>query len=43
MNVKKLLDDNGYLIDNPHYRFKEFEKEHELFRFCKLGKKIEII
>ena len=34
---KKLLDDNGYLIDNPHYRFKEFEKEHELFRFCKLG------
>ena len=34
---KKLLDDNGYLIDNPNYRFKEFEKEHELFRFCKLG------
>ena len=34
---KKLLDDNGYLIDNPNYRFKEFEKENELFRFCKLG------
>ena len=34
---KKLLDDNGYLIDNPNYRFKEFEIEHELFRFCKLG------
>ena len=34
---KKLLDDNGYLIDNPNYRFKEFEKNHELFRFCKLG------
>ena len=34
---KKLLDDNGYLIDNPNYRFKEFEKDHELFRYCKLG------
>ena len=34
---KKLLDDNGYLIDNPNYRFKELEKDHELFRYCKLG------
>ena len=34
---KKLLDDNGYLINNPNYRFKKFEKDHELFRFCKLG------
>ncbi len=34
---KKLLDDNGYLVDNPDYRFKEFEKDNELFRYCKLG------
>ena len=37
MKVKKLLDDNDYLIDNPNYRFKEFEKDHELLTFCKLG------
>ena len=34
---KKLLDDNGYLIDNPKYRFREYEKVNNLFRFCKLG------
>ena len=34
---KKVLDDNGYLIDNPNYKFKKFEKDNELFRYCKLG------
>ena len=34
---KKFLDDNGYLIDNPKYRFKEYEKDNDLFRYCKLG------
>ena len=34
---RKILDDNGYLIDNPNYRFREFEKSVELFRYCKLG------
>ena len=34
---KKLLDNNGYLIDNPKYRFKEYEKDNNLFRYCKLG------
>ena len=34
---RKLLDDNGYLIDNPNYRFNEFEKKNDLFRYCKLG------
>ena len=34
---KKLLDDNGYLINNPKYRFKEYEKYNNLFRYCKLG------
>ena len=34
---KKLLDDNGYLIDNPKYRFREYEKNNNLFRYCKLG------
>ena len=34
---KKLLDDNGYLIDNPKYRFREYEKDYNLFRYCKLG------
>ena len=34
---KKLLDDNGYLIDNPKYRFREYEKYNNLFRYCKLG------
>ena len=34
---KKLLDDNGYLIDNPKYRFREHEKYNNLFRYCKLG------
>ena len=34
---KILLDDNGYLIDNPKYRFREYEKDNNLFRFCKLG------
>ncbi len=34
---KKLLDDNGYLIDNPKYRFREYEKVNDLFRYCKLG------
>ena len=34
---RKILDDNGYLIDNPNYRFREFEKSDELFRYCKLG------
>ena len=34
---KKLLDDNGYLIDNPKYRFRKYEKYNNLFRFCKLG------
>ena len=34
---KKLLDDNGYLIDNPKYRFREYEKDNNLFRYCKLG------
>ena len=34
---RKLLDDNGYLIDNPKYRFREYEKNNNLFRYCKLG------
>ena len=34
---KKILDDNGYLIDNPKYRFREYEKDNDLFRYCKLG------
>ena len=34
---KKLLDDNGCLIDNPKYRFREYEKDNNLFRCCKLG------
>ena len=34
---RKLLDNNGYLIDNPNYRFKEYEKEINLFSHCKLG------
>ncbi len=34
---RKLLDNDGYLIDNPNYRFKEFEKSNKLFRYCKLG------
>ena len=34
---KKLLDKNGYFIDNPNYRFKEYEKDINLFRYCKLG------
>ena len=34
---KKLLDNNGYLIDNPKYRFEGYEKDNNLFRYCKLG------
>ena len=34
---KKLLDDYGYLIDNPKFRFREHEKYNNLFRYCKLG------
>ena len=34
---RKLIDKNGYLIDNPNYRFKEYEKDINLFRCCKLG------
>ena len=34
---KKLFDDNGYLIDNPKYRFREYEKDNNLFKYCKLG------
>ena len=34
---KKILDNNGYLIDNPKYRFREYEKDNNLFRYCKLG------
>ena len=34
---KKVFDDSGYLIDNPNYKFKKFEKDNELFRYCKLG------
>ena len=34
---RKILDDNGYLINNPNYRFKEYEKDNSLFRCCKLG------
>ena len=34
---KKLLDENGYLIDNPNYRFREYEKDNNLFSYCKLG------
>ena len=34
---RKLLDKNGYLIDNPNYRFKVYEKDINLFRYCKLG------
>ena len=34
---RKLLDDNGFLIDNPNYRFGEYEKDNNLFRYCKLG------
>ena len=34
---KKLLDDNGYIIDNPKYRFRGYEKDNNLFRYCKLG------
>ena len=34
---RKILDNNGYLIDNPNYRFKKYEKDISLFRYCKLG------
>ena len=34
---KKILDDNGYLIDNPKYRFRGYEKYNDLFKYCKLG------
>ena len=34
---KNLLDNNGYLIDNPKYRFRKHEKDNNLFRYCKLG------
>ena len=34
---KNLLNDNGYLIDNPKYRFSKYEKDNNLFRYCKLG------
>ena len=34
---KKVLDDNGYLIDNPKYRFRGYEKDNNLFKYCKLG------
>ena len=34
---RKLLDNNGFLIDNPNYRFKKYEKDNNLFRYCKLG------
>ena len=34
---RKLLDSNGYLIDNPNYRFKNFEKDNQLSRYWKLG------
>jgi glutamate synthase domain-containing protein 1 len=34
---RNLLDDNGYLIENPNYRFRGFEKDNDLFRYCKLG------
>ncbi len=34
---KKLLDNDGYLIDNPDYRFKKEEKINDLFRYCRLG------
>ena len=37
MKVKKTLDKNDYLIDNPNYRFKQYEKDINLFRYCKLG------
>ena len=33
---RKLLDDKGYLIDNPNYRFREHERNNDLFRYCKL-------
>ena len=31
---KKVLDDSGYLIVNPNYKFKKFEKDNELFGYC---------
>ncbi len=34
---KKLLDDNGYLFDNPKHRFRKYEKDNNLFRYCKSG------
>ena len=34
---RKLLDKSGYLINNPNYRFRKFEKDINLFRYCKLG------
>ena len=34
---KKLLDNNGYLIDNPKYRFREYERDNNLFRYFKSG------
>ncbi len=34
---RKLLDNNGHLIDNPNYRFREYEKNFNLFRYCRLG------
>ena len=34
---RKLLDDNGYFIENPNYRFKKFEENNELFNYCNLG------
>ena len=34
---KKILDKNGYLNDNPNYTFKQYDKDINLFRYCKLG------
>ena len=34
---RKLLDNDGYLIDNPNYIFKKYEKDNSLFKYCKLG------
>ena len=34
---KKLINNDGPLINNPNCRFKKYEKDNNLFRYCKLG------
>ena len=34
---RKLLNNYDYLIDNPNYWLKKYEKFNNLFRYCQLG------